>query len=101
MQNIKSVDEFKKILSENKKVVVDFYAYWCGPCKMMSPMFEAAATEIKDVVFVKLNVDELQSIAQEFEISSIPTMILFKDGKLFEQSVGFMPKDKIVSFAKQ
>lgn len=101
MQNIKSVDEFKKILSENKKVVVDFYADWCGPCKMMSPMFEAAATEIKDVVFVKLNVDELQSIAQEFEISSIPTMILFKDGKLFEQSVGFMPKDKIVSFAKQ
>lgn len=101
MKNIKSVDEFKKILSENKKVVVDFYADWCGPCKMMSPMFEAAATEVKDVVFVKLNVDELQSIAQEFEISSIPTMILFKDGKLFEQNVGFMPKDKIVSFAKQ
>lgn len=101
MKNIKSVDEFKKILSENKKVVVDFYADWCGPCKMMSPMFEAAAIEVKDVVFVKLNVDELQSIAQEFEISSIPTMILFKDGKLFEQSVGFMPKDKIVSFAKQ
>lgn len=101
MKNIKSVDEFKKILSENKKVVVDFYADWCGPCKMMSPMFEAAATEVKDVVFVKLNVDELQSIAQEFEISSIPTMILFKDGKLFEQSSGFMPKDKIVSFAKQ
>lgn len=101
MKNIKSVDEFKKILSENKKVVVDFYADWCGPCKMMSPMFEAAATEVKDVFFVKLNVDELQSIAQEFEISSIPTMILFKDGKLFEQSSGFMPKDKIVSFAKQ
>lgn len=101
MKNIKSVDEFKKILSENKKVVVDFYADWCGPCKMMSPMFEAAATEVKDVVFVKLNVDELQSIAQEFEISSIPTMILFKDGKLFEQSSGFVPKDKIVSFAKQ
>lgn len=101
MKNIKSVDEFKKVLSENKKVVVDFYADWCGPCKMMSPMFEAAATEVKDVVFVKLNVDELQSIAQEFEISSIPTMILFKDGKLFEQSSGFMPKDKIVSFAKQ
>lgn len=101
MKNIKSVDEFKKILSENKKVVVDFYADWCGPCKMMSPMFEAAATEVKDVVFIKLNVDELQSIAQEFEISSIPTMILFKDGKLFEQSSGFMPKDKIVSFAKQ
>lgn len=101
MKNIKSVDEFKKILSENKKVVVDFYADWCGPCKMMSPMFEAAATEVKDVVFIKLNVDELQSIAQEFEISSIPTMILFKDGKLFEQSAGFMPKDKIISFAKQ
>lgn len=101
MKNIKSVDEFKKILSENKKVVVDFYADWCGPCKMMSPMFEAAATEVKDVVFAKLNVDELQSIAQEFEISSIPTMILFKYGKLFEQSSGFMPKDKIVSFAKQ
>lgn len=101
MKNVKSVDEFKKILSENKKVVVDFYADWCGPCKMMAPMFEAAANEVKDVVFIKLNVDELQSVAQEFEVSSIPTVILFKDGKFFDQNVGFMPKDKIISFVKQ
>lgn len=101
MKNVKSVDEFKKILSENKKVVVDFYADWCGPCKMMGPMFEAAANEVKDVVFIKLNVDELQSVAQEFEVSSIPTVIFFKDGKFFDQNVGFMPKDKIISFVKQ
>lgn len=81
------------------KTVIDFYADWCGPCKMMEPFVVEASNEVKDVKFAKLNVDNVESVAKEFGITSIPTMIVFENGKELRRSVGFLPKPKIVDFA--
>lgn len=79
-------------------VVVDFYADWCGPCKMQSPVLEEVAKEMKDVEIVKLNVDNDSDIAQRFGVMSIPTLGLFKDGKLIETVVGFQAKPQLIAF---
>ncbi|MCR8744943.1 thioredoxin [Romboutsia lituseburensis] len=77
-------------------VVVDFYATWCGPCKMLAPVFESLGEEMKNEArFVKIDIDQSLEIAQQFNISTVPTMMIFKDGKPVESLVGFMPKEKI------
>ena len=96
-----TADNFKKeVLEENKKVLIDFYADWCGPCKMLSPVIEAVAKENKDTKFVKVNVDEAQEIAMEYNIMSIPTLIILKDGKEINRMVGFADKSEITSMIK-
>jgi len=75
------------------KVVIDCYADWCAPCKMLEPVIEELDEEMKDIKFLKLNVDENQEKAGEYGIMSIPTMLFFKDGKKIEQFAGFMPKE--------
>ena len=78
-------------------VVVDFFATWCGPCKMLGPVFEGVSNEIGDKAkFFKLDVDEGGKIAQKYGISAVPTMIIFKDGTPVENLAGFMPKDNII-----
>ncbi len=96
MQMIKSQQEFDALLKNDKKVVIDFYADWCGPCKMMAPFFEEVANETKEMVFAKLNVDELEEIAESFEITSIPTLIVFDRGKPVGRISGFLNKAKIL-----
>ena len=77
-----SADSFKKeVLEESKTVLVDFYADWCGPCKMLSPVIEAVAKENEAIKVVKINVDEAQEIAMEYNIMSIPTILVLKNGK--------------------
>jgi len=84
---------FNEVLAKNKNVVVDFYADWCMPCKMVAPVIEELAKEYAGkVVFAKLNTDENIDIAQRFGISSIPTIIFFKDGKPVDQIIGALPK---------
>ena len=79
-------------------VVVDFFAIWCGPCKMLSPIFENLSREMNEKVkFVKLDVDENIQVARRYNINSIPTMMIFKNGKAVDKIVGFSPKDKIVA----
>lgn len=88
---------FKKEVLEHKGLVlVDFWASWCGPCKMLAPVINEVANENEGIIKVgKVNVDEAMDLAQEYHIASIPTLILFKDGKPVNQSVGLVSKDKI------
>lgn len=77
-------------------VVVDFFATWCGPCKMLSPVMDEVESEITDVKFLKIDVDKEEELARRFSVMSIPTIIVFKDGKIMSQHVGFMSKDEII-----
>ena len=83
---------FEAVL-RNKAVVVDFFAEWCMPCLMLSPIIEELASKHKEIVFVKLNVDENKKIATQFKIFSIPTLLFFKQGKLVERVTGAQPYD--------
>lgn len=87
--------DFDKLIE--KKTVVDFYASWCGPCKMFGPIFEEVSNE-KNINFVKLDVDKYSDIAREYGVMSIPTIILFKDGKEVKRFTGFMVKDDFINF---
>ncbi len=87
---------FKRFLDEHENVVVDFWAEWCGPCRMISPIIEELAKEYAGkVAFGKLNVDEAREIAMQFGISAIPTLIFFKRGKAVSAIVGAYPKSEI------
>ena len=81
-------------------VLVDFYANWCGPCKMVAPIIEELSKENKNIKFIKVDVDEQEELAKEYGIMSIPTMIVFKDGKEINKSIGFAPKEEITSWLK-
>lgn len=92
IQNFKS-----EVLESNKVVLVDFYADWCGPCKMMSPIIDKIAEEMVDKVKVcKLNVDEAQDIAIEYGVMSIPTLIIFNGGSVAETIVGLRDKQEVI-----
>ena len=93
-----SKDDFKKeVLEESQKVLIDFYADWCGPCKMLAPVVEAVAKENIDTKVVKVNVDEEQELAMEYNIMSIPTLVVIKAGKEINRKVGFADKSEITS----
>lgn len=87
-----------EVLNSDKKVVVDFYADWCGPCKLMAPIIDDLSKELPDVKFCKLNVDDDSELANEFEVFSIPTLIVFENGKLKDRHTGYMPKDSVSQF---
>jgi thioredoxin 1 len=88
-------NEFKSEI-ESGVTVVDFFATWCGPCKMLAPVLEGLAGEMEGKVkFIKVDIDQSLDLANEFQISSVPTMIIFKDGQKAEQLVGFLPKERI------
>lgn len=78
-------------------VLVDFYADWCGPCKMLAPVLEEVAKKIEQVDFYKLNVDISSDIAGRYGIQAIPNLIIFKDGKAVDQITGFVPENEIIN----
>lgn len=94
MVEILNSENFDGFVSEGN-VVVDFYADWCGPCKIMAPEFEKASKEIKNVKFGKLNVDGAQDVAGQFGVMSIPTTIFFKDGEAVDRVSGAIDADEI------
>ena len=91
-------ESFEKIIAQNgKTVLVDFWATWCGPCRMIAPVLEEVAKERPDVTICKVDVDEERELALEYGVSSIPTLLVFRDGKVVNQSVGAMPKERILA----
>ena len=99
MTEILNDANFEQFVKDNENVVVDFFAEWCGPCKMLGPLMNEIAEEYekdsKNVKIVKLNVEESPRTAQEFGVMSIPTMLYFKNGQLSDTTVGLMPKDSL------
>ncbi len=90
-------DNFEQeVLKSEKTVLLDFWAAWCGPCRMLSPVVDAIAEERPDIKVGKVNVDEQQELASEFQVMSIPTLVVVKDGKIADQSMGVIPKQQIL-----
>ena len=97
MAKIATNTSFDELLQSEKLVIVDFWATWCGPCRMLSPLLDEVEAEMEDKVeVVKVNVDDADEIAMRFRIMSIPTLLFFKNGEMVDRSVGAMPKSALV-----
>ncbi len=101
-QNIKTEEEFNRLLEENSNVIIDFYADWCGPCRIMEPIMEEIANDYDGKYIIrKINVDEIPHIASEFLVTSIPTFIFFKDGKEVYRAIGVKSKGNILEYIEK
>ena len=97
MAKIATNTSFDGLLEDEKLVIVDFWATWCGPCRMLSPLLDEVEEEMADkVTVVKVNVDDADEIAMRYRIMSIPTLLFFKGGQLVDKTVGAMPKATLV-----
>ena len=95
VQHVSEADFNEVVLKHEGVVLVDFWATWCGPCKMIAPVLEELSYEVYNARFVKIDVDENPNIANKYQIASIPTLMIFKNGAPVETLVGFMPKDSL------
>lgn len=87
----------EKVLNEKKPVLLDFFAVWCGPCQMLSPTVDEIGEEKDDIVVGKINVDDQPELANAFGVSSIPTLVVMKDGKEAARAVGFRSKEQVLA----
>lgn len=86
-----------EVINSQEPVLIDFWASWCGPCKMMSPIVDEIAKEANDKKIGKINIDEQPELAEQFGVMSIPTLMLFKNGKAISEAVGVRPKQEIIN----
>ena len=90
----------EEVLNSDKPVLLDFWASWCGPCRMVSPVVDEIANEVSNAKVGKINVDEQPELASEFKVMSIPTLVVIKDGKVVKTAVGVRPKADILNMLK-
>ena len=95
--HILSHDFEREVIKSDKPVLLDFYADWCGPCRMVGPIIEEIAVERSDVKVVKINVDKQPELASRFGVMSIPTLVVIKNGEVVSKSAGAKPKDQILA----
>ena len=93
-------NNFDEVKNSEKKVLIDFYADWCGPCRMVSPIVDQIAEESDEYLVAKVNVDEEGELAAEFGVSSIPMLVVMQNGAIVAQSVGARPKEQILAMLK-
>lgn len=97
MAKVATNTNFNELLQDSKLVIVDFWATWCGPCRMLSPLLDEVEEEMADKIsVVKVNVDDADEIAMKYRIMNIPTLLFFKGGQLVDKTVGAMPKNVLV-----
>lgn len=97
MAKVATNTNFDELLQDGKLVIVDFWATWCGPCRMLSPLLDEVEEEMSDkIVVVKVNVDDADEVAAQFRIMNIPTLLFFKNGQIVDKTVGAMPKTALV-----
>ena len=101
VEQIRTTEQFDALVKDNKSVVVDFFATWCGPCKMVGPVVETVSQQLPDVKFVKVDVDELGDLAMRYGIMSIPAIFAFKNGEKVGEQVGFAPEPMIKALAEK
>lgn len=100
VKHVTNSDFESEVLKSDKKVLVDFYADWCGPCKMMGPVLEAVAEENDNIDVVKINVDEEQELAMQYRVMSIPALMVFEKGEVVRKSVGLISKAEVLDLIK-
>ncbi|OUQ57933.1 thioredoxin [Tyzzerella sp. An114] len=98
MINITSAEFENEVLKSDKLVMIDFFAVWCGPCKMVGPIVESVAEECKDSCKVlKVNIDESPELAQQYKVMAVPTIMFFKNGQVVDTTVGAVPKSELIA----
>ena len=90
----------EEVIKSEKTVLIDFYADWCGPCKMLSPIIDEIAEENSDIKVVKVNVDDSQDLAMKYQVMSIPTLVVIKNGEEVNRSVGLIDKSQVANLIK-
>lgn len=101
MSRIIGTEEFNvEVMNSDGLKVVDFFATWCGPCKMLAPVFDEVSLDIEEAEFLKVDIDQSLDVAREYQVSTVPTIIIFKDGEEIERLVGFKTKQELEAKVK-
>ena len=98
--NVTNENFESEVLQSDQTVLIDFYADWCGPCKMLSPIVDEVAEENTDIKVVKINVDNAQDLAMKYQVMSIPTLVVIREGREVNRSVGLIDKSEVISLIK-
>ena len=100
VKELNGLNELNEVIKNNNKVLVDVYATWCGPCKMLSPIIDKISEEEKNVVVLKTDIDENEDIAAAFGVEAIPTLLVFENNELVNRSLGFIPEAQVRNLVK-